>query len=81
MTMMYRQLCSEFYDVDKKYASSEEVDFYRKFFNEDDLILEPMCGSGRLLIPLMQKGYNIHGIDNSPDMLKACKERAAHLNL
>ena len=52
---MYQQLCSEFYDADKKYASSEEVDFYQKFFNKDDLILEPMCGSGRLLIPLMQK--------------------------
>ena len=81
MAMMYRQLCSEFYDADKKYASSEEVDFYQKFFNKDALILEPMCGSGRLLIPLLQKGYNVHGIDNSPEMLKACKERAAQLNL
>lgn len=79
--MMYRQLCCEFYDADKKYASFEEVDFYQKFFNKNDLILEPMCGSGRLLLPLMQKGYLIHGIDNSPAMLQSCKERAAQLHL
>jgi SAM-dependent methyltransferase len=36
-------------------------------------ILEGMVGSGRLLIPLLEAGLNVEGIDTSPDMLAACK--------
>ena len=79
---MYRALCTEFYNADKKFASADEVHFYSAFFNkQSSLILEPMCGSGRLLIPLMQEGFNIHGIDNSIPMLNSCSERAAKLGL
>ncbi len=79
--MMYGPLCTEFYDADKKFAPQEEVDFYKQIFNKNDLILEPMCGSGRLLIPLMQLGYTVNGCDSSASMLKSCKERAARLGL
>lgn len=79
--MMYGKLCTKFYDADKQFASPEEVDFYASVFNKKDLILEPMCGSGRLLIPLMQAGYTVHGLDNSADMLKSCEKRAAELRL
>jgi SAM-dependent methyltransferase len=79
--MMYGTLCTEFYDTDKKFATTEEIDFYKSIFDKSNLILEPMCGSGRLLIPLMQEGYAIHGIDNSPQMLKSCKERVAKFGL
>lgn len=79
--MMYNTLCTEFYDIDKQFAPADEVDFYKHFFNKKDLILEPMCGSGRLLIPLIQEGYSIHGVDNSTSMLNSCKERAAKLGI
>lgn len=79
--MMYDALCAEFYDADKKYASQEEVDFYTYLFNETDIILELMCGSGRLLIPLLQAGYTVHGCDNSVAMLQSCRERAEKLGL
>ena len=78
---MYGKLCTKFYDADKQFASLEEVNFYRDFFKKEDLILEPMCGSGRLLIPLLQAGYTVHGIDNSADMLESCRKRAAELGL
>lgn len=29
-------------------------------------ILEPMCGSGRFLIPMLEQGFNIEGFDASP---------------
>jgi SAM-dependent methyltransferase len=74
--MMYEKLCTEVYDMDKKFAESDEINFYEKFISMNDLILEPMCGSGRLLIPLLQNGYKVHGVDNSASMLKSCKERA-----
>jgi SAM-dependent methyltransferase len=78
--MMYQKLCTEFYDLDKKFADQDEIDFYKQFLNKDDLILEPMCGSGRLLIPLLQEGYSVHGLDNSSAMLNSCKNRAAQFN-
>ncbi len=79
--MMYGSLCTEFYDADKKFATSEEVNFYKSLFKKSDLLLEPMCGSGRLLIPLMQEGYAIYGLDNSHDMLESCKKRAGQFGL
>lgn len=79
--MMYGSLCTEFYDADKKFSTPDEVNYYKKFLNKNDFILEPMCGSGRFLIPLLQDGYSVHGIDNSFSMLSSCKERAANLGL
>ncbi|EKD55231.1 MAG: methyltransferase type 12 [uncultured bacterium] len=79
--MMYGKLCTKFYDADKKFASPEEINFCESIFNKSDLILEPMCGSGRLLIPLLQAGYTVHGLDNSSDMLHSCRNRASELGL
>jgi SAM-dependent methyltransferase len=78
---MYGNLCTEFYDIDKPFSDSEEINFYKQFLDKNQLILEPMCGSGRLLIPLMQEGYQIHGVDNSIAMLENCRKRAAALGL
>ena len=79
--MMYQTVCTEFYDIDKRFSEADEIDFYKQFLDKDKLILEPMCGSGRLLIPLMQEGYQIHGVDNSMPMLENCKKRATALGL
>ena len=76
--MMYGPLCAEFYDADKQFATPDEVAFYESIFKKGDLILEPMCGSGRLLIPLLKEGFRMHGIDNSHYMLQSCRERASH---
>ena len=40
-----------------------------------------MSGSGRFLIPLLKRGVKVEGVDASPDMLKACRERCARENL
>ena len=32
-------------------------------------ILEPLCGSGRFLVPFLKKGFRIKGVDNSSEML------------
>lgn len=34
-----------------------------------------MCGSGRLLLPLLKKGYQIDGVDSSHEMLESCAKR------
>ena len=41
--------------------------------------LELGCGSGRLLLPLLEKGYLIEGIDNSVDMLNLCHEHSGDI--
>lgn len=38
--------------------------------------LELGCGSGRLLLSLIQNGYLIEGLDNSEDMLNLCRQQA-----
>lgn len=38
-------------------------------------ILELACGSGRLAIPITQLGLNVHGVDNSPEMLALLKKK------
>lgn len=78
---MYQAVCTEFYDIDKRFAEADELNFYKQFLDKSKLILEPMCGSGRLLIPLMQEGYQIHGVDNSTPMLENCRKRAVAFGL
>ncbi len=77
----YGKLCTEFYDADKQLADADELQLYQELFSKEELILEPMCGSGRLLIPLLQLGYDIEGFDNSAYMLESCKQRAKALGL
>ncbi|RYD65398.1 MAG: class I SAM-dependent methyltransferase, partial [Verrucomicrobiaceae bacterium] len=35
--------------------------------------LEIGCGSGRLLLPLLQKGHNVEGLELSREMLDLCR--------
>src|SRR5207245_8672889 len=43
--------------------------------------LEAMSGSGRLLIPLLQQGRNVHGADLSPAMVESCAARLSAAGL
>ncbi len=74
----YDQLCSQFYDATEKYASVQEVDFFEKCIKQNQgKILEAMSGSGRLQIPLMQRGHVVDGVDHSHAMLARCRQRCA----
>jgi SAM-dependent methyltransferase len=45
------------------------------------LSLEIGCGSGRLLLPLLQKGHQVEGLELSRDMLDLCRKSAEALAL
>ncbi len=42
-------------------------------------ILEPFCGTGRIMLPLAEEGYEIVGIDSSAGMLRRLREKLHEL--
>jgi hypothetical protein len=78
----YARLSAEFYDIDKPDAPPDAFEFYREFAARAiGPLLEPMCGSGRFLLPLLQAGFDIEGLDVSAEMLDACQRRGRALGL
>lgn len=78
----YGELSSLFYDATEHYASEQELNFFVSFIEQHPgRILEAMSGSGRLQIPLMQRGYDVDGVDISYAMLARCQQRCARLGL
>jgi SAM-dependent methyltransferase len=78
----YGSLCTEFYDIDKREPPPDAFDFYlAEAERAQGAILEPMCGSGRFLLPLLARGFDVEGSDASPQMLAACRARAQQLGL
>jgi Methyltransferase domain len=78
----YKKLCTEFYDIDKPAPPEDAFSFFLRYAQKSNgPILEPMCGSGRFLIPLLERGFDIDGADASPDMLQACREHCSRKGL
>ena len=53
-----------------------EIDAYGRWIAEGQPALDAGCGTGRLLVPWLQAGYDVDGCDVSEDMLRLCRERA-----
>jgi SAM-dependent methyltransferase len=78
----YARLAAAFYDIDKPEPQPDAFDFYLEQLKQaKGPILEPMCGSGRYLLPFLSMGLEVEGVDNSAPMLAACRERAERLNV
>ena len=78
----YLKLCTALYDIDKPQAPVEALAFYRRCAQAArGPILEPRCGSGRFLVPLRESGFEVDGIDASPQMLGACRTRCQERGL
>ncbi len=78
----YLSLCTEVYDLSKPNPPEDAYAFYRDYvMRANGSILEPMCGTGRFLLPLLEEGFNVHGFDASDHMLKALHAKANAKNL
>ncbi|MEA5566946.1 class I SAM-dependent methyltransferase [Anabaena sp. UHCC 0399] len=79
----YGTLCTEAYNITKPIGGAyRDIPYYIKHLSQiGGRILEAMVGTGRLLIPLLEAGLNVEGIDNSPDMLAACRQHCLERNL
>lgn len=78
----YSHLCTEFYNLTKPEAGPKELAFYEELLKTaNGPILEAMCGSGRLLIPLLKRGIVLEGVDSSSHMLQSCQRRCTEQGL
>src|SRR5262249_44963578 len=76
-SLVYRS--PEIYDVATGWKLEKEVAFFEEIFarhaGEVHGILEPCCGTGRLLHVLAHRGYKVAGYDLSPPMVAYARER------
>jgi SAM-dependent methyltransferase len=79
----YGKLATEVYDIDKPIGRSfGDVEFYLERLRSCvGRILEPAVGTGRVLIPLLEAGLVVEGVDSSHEMLAVCRARCAERGL
>src|SRR5947207_9256175 len=62
--------------------SAEELAWYDEQLPRDaGTLVELMCGYGRLLVPLAEAGFSVHGVDGSVAMLAQCEARLLRASL
>ncbi len=67
-------LIAPFYDIEHAHFA-EDLDMYQNFAEASSgAILELACGSGRVLLPLAQAGYEVVGVDTSAPMLALAQQ-------
>lgn len=72
----YGRLCTEMYEILHNTPPEDELQFYLSYAKKNMKILEPLCGSGRFLIPFLERGFDISGMDLSEEMLAKLKQKA-----
>lgn len=74
---------AKFYDrLNAGLDYSEWADFAERVIRENsavpcELILDAACGTGSMTLELARRGYDMTGVDLSPEMLAVARERAA----
>ncbi len=76
MSWEYGTLATEVYELEKPVGhTSADIEYYTGLLADiSGPILEPASGTGRVLIPLLQAGHQVEGIDTSPQMLATCRQ-------
>lgn len=74
----YGSIAAEIYDLDKPFGALRDTAYYLSLLEGlKGPILEPACGSGRTLVPLLEAGHDVTGFDASPEMIAQCEARCA----
>lgn len=69
----------EYYDVSFSHEMQDELRFLKAVFagpgkEKPVRLLEPACGSGRLIVPLARAGFRCTGFDQNPEALNYLKK-------
>ncbi|WP_299934417.1 class I SAM-dependent methyltransferase [uncultured Nitratireductor sp.] len=83
MENRYGTLASWVYHLDKPIGRSfGDIEFYRdRLAGCSGPVLEPAAGNGRVLIPLLEAGFDIRGFDASDEMVAHCRAECAKRGL
>ena len=72
---------TSFYEENDNLRSTD-IPFYLRMAKEaDGMVLDAGCGSGRILIPLLEAGITVKGFDYSPVMLEHLSRKLEEKNL
>jgi SAM-dependent methyltransferase len=79
----YGKLATDVYDITRPIGHSfGDVEFYLKRLKScTGRVLEPAVGTGRVMIPLMEAGLQMEGLDNSHEIVAICRARCAERGL
>ena len=78
----YGAMCAEVYVLDKPPGALFDSGYYLEQLKAiDGPVLEAASGSGRLHIPLLEAGFDLHGFDRSEHMMAECQAEAQRRGL
>jgi ubiquinone/menaquinone biosynthesis C-methylase UbiE len=66
--------------AEQGFWKSEEI-LVKKYLKPKSKILDIGCGSGRTAIPLSQNGFDVIGVDITPEMINSAKKISSSKNL
>jgi len=79
----YRGLIAQAWDLLRgDYSTWPDRPFYRDIIErQGGPALDVGCGTGRLILDYLAAGLDVDGVDNSPEMLALCRDKAAALGI
>ncbi len=75
-----------YYDVSFSHDMNDELTFLKKIFKKNSnssktKLLEPACGTGRLIIPLAREGFSCSGFDLNKNAISYLKNKLKRRNI
>ena len=84
--MIYDLIASIYHNENRDLDYEQWADFFEKMFTEHmssrpELVLDLGCGTGKMTLTLARRGYDMTGVDYSPEMLDIARSEAAREEL
>ncbi len=70
-----------YYDADMGHFTDDLGLYHELARRADGPILDAMCGTGRVIVPLAEAGFKVFGLDIAPAMVRTVERKITELNL